>query len=250
MINKKIQQLAAKALQYMDGSRDPLHNTAHVKRVVSNIKKLCKNYNFTEEEKQALILAGYWHDVGRTITKKPSMLWMLMLDDLISALMLWRETLKNRLFGSVAGMSTRIIFCKSFGAGALFTRILIRKKTRLLLDILNDADDLDIIDIERFEIAARLSKTSLIYQYGFKMLVWWSLHSTTLKMKTHPARMYVAKKIKKLIAWIQQKPIYQWHIENFGIKWTKNTLKKFKQLHLTIILSVDIMKLKQTAYDE
>ena len=138
MKRDKIQKLTIKAQEIMCSSSDPIHDIRHVRRVVENVQKLSQELYLSPQEQQAIELAAWWHDAGRTITQKPSFVWMLFLDDIISAFMIWVYTIRYGVFGSVAGISSRLIFCKSLGTGALLTRILLRKKTRILLNILKN----------------------------------------------------------------------------------------------------------------
>ena len=99
----------------MANSSDPIHDLEHVERVVNNVEVLIKDIKLTQKEKDAVILAAWWHDVGRTLTKNPHTIWMTFFDDMISSAMLWKQTLKIKMFGSTAGMASRLILCKSIG---------------------------------------------------------------------------------------------------------------------------------------
>ncbi|MEK7083863.1 MAG: hypothetical protein AAB932_01370, partial [Patescibacteria group bacterium] len=63
MRSVKIQQLIVKAKQRMNACRDPLHAYDHVERVVQNVKLLSHEYRLNQQQRQALILAAWWHDV-------------------------------------------------------------------------------------------------------------------------------------------------------------------------------------------
>ncbi len=215
----------------MKYSIDPAHDLGHVKRVVKNVKNLSKELNLNEKQKQAIILAAWWHDVSRTTTKRPSFIVMPFIDDLLSALLLWRETIRCKFFGSVAGMSTRIIFCKSMGTGKFLTKILLSKKSQVLLHVLQDADTLDLLNTKRMEQIMNITENgSRLYHYGYKTMIWWFLHGKQLYMKTKEARKYVAKLISEFLHWIKQQHIYNWHIKQFGKKWFNRNIKQGEKL--------------------
>ncbi len=226
MRSVKIQQLIVKAKQRMNACRDPLHAYDHVERVVQNVKLLSHEYRLNQQQRQALILAAWWHDVSRAMTKRPSLIWMPLLDDLISACMLWKETIRCGLFGSVVGMSTRLIFCKSLGTGTILTRVFLRKKNRILLDILKDADTLDILHLHRLERVYTLVETSQLYAIGYQINIWWFLTTTHLHMKTEAARKYIEQAIREFMAWAEQRHVIEWHARHFGTAWVeKNTAR-------------------------
>lgn len=227
---EKIQSLIATAKKRLRNSHDPVHDLRHAERVICYIEQFDEELKLGEQHKQALILAAWWHDVSRTITRKPSFILMTLIDDLLSAFMLWRATIHYRLFGSIAGMSIRLILCKSFGAGRLFTKIFLRKKTRQLLDIMSDADNLDIIHPERIEKIFALVKSKKIYRCGYRILIWWSLHTRILHLKTEVGKRYLKKTIKRLLTWIRSAKIQAWHLAEFGAEWVKKTERSLKRL--------------------
>lgn len=231
----KINQLIDIAKERMKASRDPIHDLGHVERVVGYVKKFTEGTNLTDTQKQSLILAAYWHDIARSITKNPSFLWMAMIDDTLSALMLWRETIRCGLFGSSVGLSARIILCKSFGTGAIFTRILLSKKNRILLDIIQDADTVDMLHQERTIVMMKLAESSKLYYYGYKITMWWCVKTAEMHVKTENARKYLEDMLRKFIAWIKEKLIFQWHVQQFGIKWVKKTMRQAEELLQYII---------------
>lgn len=218
-IDEKIEKLINTAKKYMERTSDPVHDTGHVSRVVKYSTILADEMKMDDEQKKTLILAAWWHDVSRTITKKPSFIWMPLLDDLFSAMMLWHYTIKFGLFGSIAGRATRIIFCKSMGTGLLLTKILIRKKTRIMLDVLKDADMLDTINIERTKQIFILVEKSSIYRWGYKTMIWWFLARKKLKIKTWVAEKYLAKTMEDFINWITEPEILAWHENIYGRAW-------------------------------
>ena len=76
-------------------SRDPIHDVRHIERVMKHAEHLSRECHRSAAEEQALILAASWHDVARIITKKTSFIWMPFVDDMISAVMLWWQTLQH-----------------------------------------------------------------------------------------------------------------------------------------------------------
>lgn len=227
-MNKKIQQLILAAEKRMTDSYDILHDVNHVKRVVHHTKEISHTLPLNQEQKQALILAAWWHDAGRTIIRKPSIVWMRVFDDLISALLLWRETLRIGIFGSVVGLATRIILCKSFGAGRLFTHIILRKKNRILVNILADADALDIFHIERVMSMCALADQSKRFHYGYRLTIWWFLHTSELKFRTETAQKYFHQVFEIFLAWLNETPVRKWHYEQFGNEWVEKKISQAK----------------------
>lgn len=223
-MDTKIQQLIAQARAYMACSADPVHDLCHAERVVCYIEEMSDELCLNDAERAALVLAGWWHDVARTLTKRPSVIWMLFVDDLISALMLWRETIRYSLFGSVAGMSTRLIFCKSLGTGKLLTRLLLRRRTRVLLDILKDADTLDVLHVERIKIAWQLVEKSYLYTLGYRFLVWHNFTTRIFHMRTNTAQKRMIHMFQDIHQLINLPQVQTWHIQQFGCVWAAKTL--------------------------
>ncbi|KKW42599.1 MAG: hypothetical protein UY92_C0005G0021 [Candidatus Magasanikbacteria bacterium GW2011_GWA2_56_11] len=205
----------------MRSSRDPVHDIRHAERVADFAEKIGRELNLDRKRLQALILAAWWHDVGRTVTRKPSLIFMVFLDDLISALMLWRETIRIGLFGSVTGMATRLIFCHSVGTGTFLTRLLLRPKTRLLLDALMDADKLDMLSTERLDKLLGLASRSTIYHFGYRILSWYNFSTVYFDVKTAAARRHLEKILVEFVTWLYSPEIKAWHIEQFGIVWSR-----------------------------
>lgn len=230
-ITKKLIQVAQ---DKMKKSRDPIHDFAHVKRVSEYCTAIAKGYNLTPKQEEALILAAWWHDMGRTIPKRPSLFFMSLIDDTISALMLWMHTIRYGLFGSVAGMATRLIFCKSFGTGTLFTKILLRKKNRILFEILEDADTLDMLHIERTEQLRKLVDASWTYRFGYKMAIRWFFATKQIHLRTQGAKKILIQLLRSLLTWIQQQEIFLWHTTFFSREWLVIKIKEARifLLHL------------------
>ena len=224
----KIVQLILLAKEKMAASPDRIHDDNHAARVVTNVIKLGKNFNLTNEQKEALVLAAWWHDVGRTITSRPSIIIMPFLDDIISAIMLGFYTVRHGLFGTSSGLAARIICCKSLGTGAILSRLFIKRKDQILVNILKDADALDVLTTERVSLFMELSETSRIYHVGYRTAVWWFTHTKQLNMKTVAARNYMFELIEVFISWLQSEEILNWQIENYGWKWIKKNIENIE----------------------
>ena len=230
MRQKKIEKLITQAQDTMKHSTDPIHGMNHVKRVVQNAENICIEMNITGQQKEALILAVNWHDVSRTITRYPSIFWMVFLDDLISAFMLLKACLKLWLFGYVPNTAIKIIFCKSVGTGRLLTKLLLRKKERVLLDILSDADMLDVMHTERIQNIMPMGELSKIYLFSYKRLVNYNLKLRHINFKTKTAIKQFEKIIRQLIDFLLQPEITAWHIQHFGYKWCIGVNRKLNSL--------------------
>ncbi|PIR04307.1 MAG: hypothetical protein COV59_01585 [Candidatus Magasanikbacteria bacterium CG11_big_fil_rev_8_21_14_0_20_39_34] len=235
MQQKKVEQLIETARRKMKKSKDPIHDLSHVERVVQYTKDFSCQLDLTDEQKNALLLAAWWHDMARTITRRPSIVWMSFIDDTLSAVMLWVKTIQLGLFGGVVGLATRLIFSKSFGTGFLFTRICLKKKNRILLDILQDADQFDLFHRERMQRIKQMATSSKIYLWGYKLTAWWFLSAHKIKFKTNAAKACFKKILRALTHWILSKNICTWHLETFGIHWCEKTLLRIQRLQNTFI---------------
>ena len=71
-MNLRVEQLINIAKRKMKHSNDPVHDLDHVTRVVKRVKEFIADMDLSHDEKQAVILAAWWHDVARSITKNPS----------------------------------------------------------------------------------------------------------------------------------------------------------------------------------
>jgi hypothetical protein len=225
MHSEKIAHLTRQAQARMKDSRDPIHDLDHVTRVVAHVHTLSRELKLNSEQVQALELAAWWHDVSRTITRGTSIVIMPFIDDILSALMLWFATIRLGLFGSVAGMATRMIVCKSIGTGRIFTRLLMRKKNRGMIDILHDADMLDVLSIERQKHVHRLADSSWVYRQGYRLSIWWFLQAQSLRVKTNAAKKYLVQMVRSFIVWVKRKEVYFWHVERYGIAWVKKYVR-------------------------
>jgi hypothetical protein len=224
------------AKQKMKHSSDPIHDLKHVENVVTYVKTLVKDTELSSKQKNSLILAAWWHDVSRTIPKKTSFVWMPFLDDIISAFLLSFYTAKMGLLNDVTFMSFRLIICKSLGTGAFFTKVLFKKKNRYLINILKDADALDILGIERMKKTLELIETSKVYYLGYKTATWWFITRDNLKMKTEIARKYLEELIRKFIEWVTSKEVKEFFEEKFGKKWAHKMLTNINKMLDTITL--------------
>ncbi len=229
MLEYKVQRLVETAKIIMRKTRDPIHDVGHAERVAQHVEMLGRQFNMSQPQRDALILAAWWHDASRVITSRPSFIIMPLFDDFLSACILWFATIRYGLFGSVAGMSTRLIFCKSLGTGKILTRLLLRKKNRILLDILSDADALDALHVERIKKMLPYIQSSRVYHLGYKVMTWWMLSSQHLQLKTRAARTYLEKMIKEFLTWLHELPVYQWFVEEFGQLWLKKNILRAQQ---------------------
>lgn len=235
MNTKILEKLSEKARDIMSKSADPIHDLDHVNRVLNNANRIMDKMALAEKDKESVRLASLWHDVGRTITSKPSFVWMILLDDMISAFMLWRETSKYQLFSSVSSLAGRIILCKSLGTGKILTKLLLNKKNRQLLDIVQDADNLDIINQERLQKAMESINNGTMPMLTYKIITWYCTRMKTIKVKTEVAKQILIEVIKQLIHWLQKIEIQLWHINHLGKKWCKKMKKRIENLMANFI---------------
>lgn len=219
-------QLTAEAEKIMKRSNDPVHDLSHVRRVVAHTERLCDDMNIHEDQRNALILASWWHDASRTLTKNPSVIWMPLIDDMLSALMLWRATVRARFFGKVPGLACRLILCKSFGTGALFSKFLVSKANRVLIDIIDDADNLDVLNQERVGHLMMMVENSWMYKNSYKIVFTWLLRTSQIHMKTNAAKEYFIDILKRFITFLKDARTYAWHVAQFGKTWTNKCIKK------------------------
>ncbi len=233
-MNAKIEILTTQAKNRMLTCADPIHDLSHVERVVSYTKKIAHAYALSPEQKEALLLAAWWHDVARTLTEKPSFIWIAFLDDMASSLMLWWATIRCRLFGGVVGLSTKIILCKSLGTGALFTRALLGKKDRILVDILIDADKLDMLNTERTKHIHSFVDASRMYKASYRLGVWWWFQTGQFKLRTHAAKEVLLEMLRAFIAWMKQADTMRWHIQHYGQAWMRAFIDRLDAFYLRL----------------
>lgn len=242
MKNSKVEQLIEIAKRRMKGSRDPIHDLDHVTRVAGYAEEFVVDSGLDDTQKDAVVLAAWWHDMARTMTKSPSFLWMSVIDDTLSSIMLWFETIRCGLFGTSVGLAAKIILCKSFGTGAIFTKLLLKKENRVLVDIVKDADSIDMLHQERAARLMKLADSSLFYHYGYKIILWWCIKTTELHVKTAKAKKYLEAILTKFLEWATQQQIFDWHINKFGIKWVKKTLADAEQLLRNVVAANNNMR--------
>ncbi len=229
-MQKKMKQLIALAEERMKSSHDKVHDDGHARRVVQHAKDISHSFILSSNQKQALILAAWWHDTGRTIIKKPSVVWMRAVDDALSAFLLWKASLQLKLISQKVNTALRIIICKNFGTSRIFTKILLRKKDRILLDILNDADGLDVLCLERLEQMRLFAKISKTNRFKYKMVVWWFMHSKEFHFRTNIAKINFEIIFNNFIVWLKEKEIYRWHAENFSQWWIEKNIMKARSI--------------------
>lgn len=58
------QKIKEKVKQQFEGSDNQFHNFQHGKEFVEAAKKLCKNENIDEDDRQKIVIAGWLHDIG------------------------------------------------------------------------------------------------------------------------------------------------------------------------------------------
>ncbi|NCO04998.1 MAG: hypothetical protein GW939_02515 [Candidatus Magasanikbacteria bacterium] len=238
---EKLSYLTERAQHIMYMSKDPIHEASHVARVVDHCTRMSIELSLSEIQTQALILAAWWHDASRVLTKNPSFIMMPLVDDLLSALLLWRETIRCGLFGSVAGMATRIIFCKSFGAGRILTKILMTKKNQLLIDALKDADTLDLLHTSRMDSLLTIAEHSVWYERGYRFMVWWFLRNKQLYMHTVFSREHIVLAVQEFLDWFETPEVLLWHIDHFGESWVQKNRQHGDRLieHICLLLPQD-----------
>ena len=230
LMQQRIRQLIEVADQRMRQSGDAYHDECHARRVSVNAAHISYSLPLTPEQRQAVILASWWHDTGRTIIKKPSVIWMRFVDDMFSAFLLWKESLKVKTFSKIVSLAIRIILCSNIGTGKLFTHILLRKKDRILLNILRDADTLDTLDINRLNQLYAFAHQSKTNQFKYKLAVWWFLHSKELHFRTEKAKQYFETSMEEFLVWVREINIFQWHKETFGLKWIEESIAQGEKI--------------------
>lgn len=216
----KVQTLIDIAAKRMRGSEDPIHGYHHAAGVAATAEACAQAAHLTQAETEALVLAAWWHDVGRTVLRRSSFVFMIFFDDLLSALMLWRETVRLRLFGSVAGMSTRLIFCHSFGTGRLFSWLL-RPRTRFLLTLLTDADKIDILSTARLAKIHQVIAPSRLHRASYRFLAAYILITRHAMVKSEVALPLFLHSLREAVAWMHTTAVVQWHEQTFNAQWTK-----------------------------
>jgi len=146
--------------------------------------------------------------------------------------------MKAGFFGKVPGLACRLILCKSIGTGALFSRMFMRKKNRILIDIIDDADNLDVLHQERIGQMMILVERSWMYKRGYKFVVDWLMKTSQIHMKTKAAKKYFIDMVKRFIEFLKEATVYAWHIAQFGKVWTDKSIARAQHVLLQFIHSV------------
>lgn len=222
--------LIREAKRLMTTSRDETHDLAHAGRVVAYTEAISKQISLTSTEQDALVLAAWWHDVARTITKKPSIVWMACIDDTVSAIMLAYAKHKQTRPLPAATLAMKLIICKSLGTGGFFTKLLLPPRQRHLVNIIKDADLLDVLHQTRVTKAMELAEQSRIYRLAYKRAVRWFLIDTKLSVQTKEALRYLETILQTFLHWLEDATIYLWHVEQFGKAWAEEMLKRGYEL--------------------
>jgi len=133
-------------------------------------------------------------------------------------------------------MASKLILCKSVGIGKVLTKIFLKKKTRILLDILQDADNLEMLHTNRLKKVLEMIKHSKMTLTAYKFLSWYTIRLKSIELKTKKAKQLFEKIIRQMIDWLRQPEILKWHLEKFGHKWIKKMEQKIEGLlhHITL----------------
>lgn len=222
-------------------SHDPAHELEHVKRVVENVEKIAKSYDISGIDMDALVLSAWWHDFSRSrINKPPSFFWMIFLDDIISAWYLFVLSIKNKSLSKVVFWAILILLAKSLVGGRIFKFLFFRKDRKILVDILGDADFLDVMKYDRILKTMPIAKTNKYYRLAYKKLIEMNLKDKKIRLKTKEALSIFKKIVNDLIVFLQQDWVYSWHEELFGDKWCQWVLFKLKEL--SVIIDRELIK--------
>ena len=217
---KKIATLIEEARVRLHVSNDPLHDDGHAERVAMYAESIAAQMGIQDERYiEALTLSAWWHDVSRTITKKPSFVLMPFIDDTLSSIMLCITMIKKRAVTRSAILALRLVLSKSAATGKIFSRVCLTKKMRTLLDILEDADIVDTLAPERTQVIHSLVGSSRMYEQGYKVMTWWFASTAFLEVKTYAAKEHLLEVLTELVTWLKQQHIWDWHVERYGKEW-------------------------------
>jgi len=236
-MNNSKNVLIGLAIHKMKNSHDPIHDFCHVQRVVNYTKKIVPSHNLSDANENILYLATWWHDVGRTITSNPSLIFMTMFDDIISAILLLYFAIKYNKINKITIQAIIVLLSKSYLLKPLF-KIILSKNKKIILNILEDADNLDMLTISRTEQIRIIVNTYPAYAIGYKYAIHWFLHIQKIKMQTLAAKKIVIELIHQFIKWLQQPEIFKWHQNIFSTKWINNNITLAKKIHKKIILEI------------
>ena len=159
---------------------------------------------------------------------------MVFFEIFLSALLLGSAAIRHGLFGSVAGLSIRLTVWKSLGTGAILTELVVRRRHRMLIDLLKDADALDVLRLERLQKLMPLVESYRRYYWAYKTPVPWVVSTNYLHMKTQAARVYAIKLMRAFLAWIKDSAAYIWHVAQFGRAWCERMYQRALRLLSTI----------------
>lgn len=226
----KIQRLITLGKVYMKRSQDPTHDLHHVERVAAYASRISQSYDLSEEETEALMLAVWWHDVSRTIIPRTSFILMYFFDDLLSACMLWFWTVRYGLFGKRAGIATRIIFCKSKTPLARIFKWCMSDRSKMLYHILEDADALDQLHIERLSILCSICTYSRMYSMSYKVVCRWWTAKDRLNLATLEAKEIMKELLDLFMTWVRSDAVTAHHISAFGESWTREFINRWIRL--------------------
>lgn len=237
IINNKLIWLAAKKMKH---SRDPIHDFSHVKRVVNYSKLIAKTHNLSPTGNNILLLSAWWHDVGRTITSKSSLLFMSMFDDIFSAIMLFYFAFKHKQLNKVTINATIILLSKSLLLKWFSHFLLSKQEKKIILQILEDADSLDMLNINRTEQIRKIVNNYPAYALGYKHAINWLLTINKIKMQTTEAKKILINLLQNFIDWILQPEIFEWHQKIFKKNWIDKKINSAKKILNKNILEVEL----------
>ena len=225
-MNIQINTLIEEAKHRMSTSCDDLHDLGHASRVATYSAQIGRELGVGEEEMHIIALASWWHDTARSLTRKPSVIWMRCIDDFISGFLLSRAAKKFGLKeNEIVSQAIRIIVSKNIGTTRLFTKLILSPKYRTLLAIVQDADALDALHPTRLNGFKHLAEHSFVYRHMYKWVVWWFLHSHELEFQTDWARRYFGEEVlKNFLAWFRTSEIFEWHTAMFSQKWMQKRM--------------------------
>ncbi len=225
-MNFFIQELQEEAKKRMQKSGDHIHDLAHAARVAAYSEHIGRGLKLSDESLEILSLASWWHDTGRTLTRKPSIVWMRCVDDFVSAFLLWRKAKKLHVeHDNIVSVAIRIILSHNFGTERLLSKIILTPKYRELLSIIADADTLDTLHITRINELRNMVENSRIYKQGYKITIWWFLHTRELEFKTEWAQKYFAEEVlETFLKWFTNTEIFEWHSQMFSLAWVEKTI--------------------------
>ena len=225
-MNIHLQSLIEEAKQRMFDSCDDLHDIGHASRVATYSAQIGQELGIGEEEMNIIALASWWHDTARSLTRKPSIIWMRCIDDFISGYLLSRAAKKLDIKeNEIVSQAIRIIVSKNIGTTRLFTKLILSPKYRTLLSIVQDADALDALHLTRLNGLKHMAENSFLYKHMYKWVVWWFLHSRDLQFQTEWARKYFGEQVlKSFFEWFRTSEIFEWHKKMFSQKWLEKRM--------------------------